>query len=205
METVEHLVHRLRGGDLKIPKNILPKIDFFLQEEEEQRQPNKLGIAAFTSRLLANERFEGVENPTFLLDLSSDVDGKKILQLFSAFTQSEGLGATIVVAMKASNVPRDPLATLRRNTKPYVNAFKPYVRAALLHLHERLHHLAFITFFVSKVSPSSTPTQKIFIDKGVTPALLGAKEDIRRSGPSFTKKIPSGKRSVSRDYGRHRL
>lgn len=171
-ESTEHLVQRLRGGELlKIPKKILPKIDFIL-EDEDNLQQKILSFSTFTKKLLDGEKLENNENPTIFLDLTKKVDPKKIISLFSALSAStDGIGATIVIALRAPNIPRNPLSFLRRDTRASVNCLKPHVHTAFLHLSES-NGQAFVVYLASKIAPPNQ-NQKILLSNGITSTLSG--------------------------------
>ncbi len=170
-ETLQHLVLRLRGGKITLSRRLLPKIDFFLTFTENITETT-FPISTFIEHLSASKELPK-ENPTLLLDLTAGFETKVILNFFENFKKSEnGLSATIVVALSALNVPRDPLAILRRDTRPFVLSFKPFVKQAVLHLSNDSSTSAFVLYFLSRTNPSP-PTKKIMVNRGYTPTLIG--------------------------------
>ncbi len=176
-ETTEHLVQRLRGGgSIKIPKKLLPKIDFevCLPGISSPPQPNIESIlfSELKEKLSTNQKIDSREDLHVLLDLSDKFDAQPIAELFEIFSSSESANSlTFLIALKTSNVPRDPFAILRRDTRAFVNSFKPFVSSAFLHLADGPKIPSFIVYLVSK--KPHFPQKQILLDNGLAPPISG--------------------------------
>ena len=137
-EGVKELVLRLKGGNVSIPKSVLPRVDYMLQIpcEGGLHQPNSIKtISVEDITPLREDR----EKEVFVLIDYTLMKLKGCLQhlnksIIKILTSGDMMHVTLVIAKRTVNVPLHPIAVLRRDMSTTTRLLKGCIKKVTLHL-----------------------------------------------------------------------
>ncbi len=159
----------------------MPQITAELWEKEADRTPGDLLFSEFLQIIQTSQ--ENKEE-FYLIDTTAEDENqqeknsKKIsppaLQkfLFSYFQETKGNNTRLLILINTFSVPRDPLATLTKDTRPWVQTFLPFLRSA--HMYIEPGEPCTMSCVICK-SFSFPPISEIFYRGGLTPPLSGTR------------------------------
>ena len=122
-QTQKTLVLRIRGGggiEIPIPEKFVPKIDFDIVENQEQaKEPPRITFLQLLQKM-------SLQDPAFSdsygqIDMLSNNFTQKIVEEFlKTFFSFSGNQVPLLLIVNTQNIPRNPIASLSRDTKPFV-------------------------------------------------------------------------------------
>ena len=177
-KTQKTLVLRIRGGggiEVPIPEHFVPRIDFDLVENQEQaKEPPRLTFLQLIQKMSLNE--PASLNSYGQIDMVSNKFTPKIVEEFlKSFFSLSGDQVTLLLILKTQNIPRSPLASLSKDTRPFVQVALPFLQSANLNLQPGKPGV--IVAVLSKAA-SPTPISQIYFKNGIVQPLSGTNKVI---------------------------
>lgn len=175
------LVLRLRGGggiEVPIPEIFVPKIHFDLVElEGEAKELPRMTFSQLLQKIYIEDPSFSDLCPYAQIDTISNKFTTKVLEEFlkSFFSTLKLNTVTLVLIMKTQNIPRDPLAFLTRDTRPFVQISLPFLKSAHLNLQPGKPGVLVAVLYKEE---STAPISRVYHKKGIVPALSGTNQVI---------------------------
>ena len=161
--------------EIPIPEKFVPKIDFDIVENQEQaKEPPRITFLQLLQKM-------SLQDPAFSdsygqIDMLSNKFTQKIVEEFlKTFFSFSGNQVTLLLIVKTQNTPRNPIASLSRDTRPFVQIALPFLQSA--HLNLQPGKPGVIVAVLSKAA-SHAPISQIYFQNGIVQPLSGTNKVI---------------------------
>ena len=175
-----NLVLRIRGGggiEVPISEIFVPKIHFDLVETEDQaKEPPRLTFFQLLQKInLADPSFSDISYAQ-IDTISNKFTTKNIEEFLKSFLFTfQSNQVTLLLILKTQNIPRNPVACLARDTRPFIQMSLPFLTS--VHLNLQPGKPGVLVAVLSKAT-SPAPISQVYFNHGIVQPLSGTSQVI---------------------------